>query len=91
MIFGQKYKWLAELSGKKDAHLHEIMIPASAINGMKLDIRDAGAPFHRLAFCFRALAFRSWFFCSHSTQRKFVSCAGRLPHFTQEPDFLRLS
>jgi FRG domain len=42
MIFGQKYKWLAELSGKKGAHLHEIMISASAINGMKLDLRDAG-------------------------------------------------
>jgi hypothetical protein len=42
MIFGQNYKWMADLSEKREAHLHEIMIPARSINRMKLELRDAG-------------------------------------------------
>jgi len=42
MIFGQDYEWMAELSQKSGSHLHEITIPSSSINRMKLELRDAG-------------------------------------------------
>jgi FRG domain len=42
MIFGQNYRWMAKLSANREAHLHEITIPAGAINRMKLELRDAG-------------------------------------------------
>lgn len=42
MIFGTDPAWLSNLAKERTSRLHSIEIPASAIPGIKQDLRDAG-------------------------------------------------